>query len=389
MQYRNFGKLDWKVSALGFGCMRLPTIKNDMANINEAEAIKMIRYAIDHGVNYVDTAYMYHMGNSELVVGKALKDGYRAKVRLATKLPAMMITSADQFDKIFNEQLERLQTKKVDFYLMHGLNKESWERIRDLKVLKWAESQMAKGKIGHIGFSFHDEYKVFKKIVDYYDNWTFCQVQYNYVDVKNQAGRKGVEYAADKGLGVVIMEPIRGGILAKDPPKAVAKVWGKASQTRSYPEWALQWVWNQPEISVALSGMTKMEQVVANVAAAERSGPNTLTKAELSLIKKVTEAYKSLSPVPCTGCRYCQPCPNGVDIPGIFQMYNEAVMYEAPELGYFRYTSPFGVKPENRADNCVECGQCVELCPQKIEIPEWLKKAHEQMTPKGGALTGI
>jgi predicted aldo/keto reductase-like oxidoreductase len=384
MQYRNFGKLDWQVSALGFGCMRLPTINNEMAKINEPEAIKMIRYAIDKGVNYVDTAYMYHMGNSEKVVGKALKDGYRAKVRLATKLPAMMIQSADQFDKIFNEQLERLQTKKVDFYLMHGLNKASWEKIRDMKVLKWAEGRMKKGQIGNIGFSFHDEYKVFKKIVDAYDNWTFCQIQYNYVDVKNQAGRKGVEYAANKGLALVVMEPIRGGLLAKNPPKAVAKVWGKASQTRSYAEWALQWVWNQPEISVALSGMSTMEQVVANVAAAGRSGPKTLTTKELTLIKKVTEAYKSLSPVPCTGCRYCQPCPNGVDIPGVFQLYNEVTMYEAPELGYFRYASPMGIKPENRADNCVECGKCVEVCPQKIEIPEWLQKAHAQMTPPKG-----
>ncbi len=384
MEYRKFGKLDWKPSALGFGCMRLPVINHEMSKIDEPEAIKMIRYAIDNGVNYVDTAYMYHMGNSEKVLGKALLDGYRSKVKLATKLPAIMIQSADQFDKIFKEQLERLQTNKIDFYLMHGLGKETWVKIRDMDVLKWAEGKMSKGQIGYLGFSFHDELKVFKEIINYYDNWTFCQIQYNYVDVNNQAGRKGVEFAAGKGLGIVVMEPIRGGLLAKDPPKAVAKVWGKAAQTRSYAEWALQWVWNQPEISLALSGMSTMEQVVANVAAAGRSGSGKLTAKELNLFKKVHEAYKSLSPVPCTGCRYCQPCPNAVDIPGIFQIYNEVTMYDAPELSHFRYASPMGIKPENRADKCKECGKCIELCPQHIEIPKWLKKAHETMMPKKG-----
>jgi predicted aldo/keto reductase-like oxidoreductase len=383
MQYRNFGKLDWKVSALGFGCMRLPQLGQGMQSpVDEPLAIRMIRYAIDNGVNYVDTAYMYHMGNSERIVGKALQDGYRAKTRLATKLPAMIIKSADQFDKIFDEQLGRLQTDRVDFYLMHGLHKETWTRIRDLGVLKWAEGRMAKGQIGNLGFSFHDEFKVFKEIIDYYDNWTFCQIQYNYVDVDNQAGRKGVEYAAGKGLGIVVMEPIRGGILAKEPPKPVAEVWGKAAEKRSYPEWALQWIWNQPEISVVLSGMSTMEQVVANVASAGRSGPGKLTTSELSLINRVRDAYRALSPVPCTGCRYCQPCPNGVLIPDIFQLYNEVVMYDAPQLGYFRYASPMGIKLDNRADKCKECNECIELCPQKIEIPKWLKKAHEQMTPK-------
>jgi uncharacterized protein len=381
MQYRKFGRLDWKVSALGFGAMRLPQTDSEISHVDEQLAIKMIRYAIDNGVNYVDTAYMYHLGNSERTVGKALQDGYRSRTKLATKLPAIMIQSADQFDKIFDEQLGRLQTNTVDFYLMHGLNKDSWAKIRDLGVLKWAEGRIAKGQINHLGFSFHDEFKVFKEIIDYYDNWTFCQIMYNYVDVDNQAGRRGVEYAAGKELGVVVMEPIRGGILAKEPPKSVVKVWGKAAEKRSYPEWALQWVWNQPEISVALSGMSTMEQVIANVAAASRSGPDTLTARELAVIKGVREAYRALSPIPCTSCQYCQPCPNGVNIPRIFQLFNEVTMYEAPQLGYMLYAGPIGIKPEQRADQCIECEKCTELCPQKIEIPKWLKKAHEQMTP--------
>ena len=382
MQYRKFGKLDWQVSSLGFGCMRLPVIDNNMERIDEPLAIKMIRHAIDNGVNYVDTAYMYHGGNSERTLGKALQDGYRAKTKLATKLPAMMINSADQFDKIFDEQLERLQTNKVDFYLMHGLHTDTWDKIRDMNVLKWAEGRMAKGQIGNLGFSFHDDYKVFKEIIDYYDNWTFCQIQYNYIDIENQAGRQGVEYAAGKGLGIVVMEPIRGGLLAKEPPKPVAKVWGKRRGNRSYAEWALQWVWNQPEISVVLSGMSTMQQVEENIASASRSGPGTLTAEELTVIDEVRKAYESIIPIPCTGCRYCQPCPNGVAIPDIFKLYNEVIMLDAPQLGYMRYAGRIGIKPEQRADNCVECGECVELCPQKIEIPEWLKKAHEHMIEK-------
>ena len=205
MQYRQFGKLDWKVSALGFGAMRLPVINNEQTNVDEPEAIRMIRYAIDHGVNYLDTAYPYHGGNSERIVGRALKDGYREKMKLATKLPARMIESAADFDRIFNEQMERLQTDKIDFYLLHGLNGRSWPKVRDMGVLRWAEEKIAAGRFDYLGFSFHDDLDVFKEIVDAYD-WTMCQVQYNYMDIEIQAGRKGVEYAANKGLAIVVME---------------------------------------------------------------------------------------------------------------------------------------------------------------------------------------
>ncbi len=204
MQYRKFGKLKWQASALGFGAMRLPVIGSDQANINEPEAIRLIRYAIDHGVNYVDTAYPYHAGHSERVVGLALGDGYRDKVKLATKLPANRVQTAADFDRFFNEQLGRLQTDKIDFYLLHGLNQKGWTKVRDLGVLKWAEGQIAKGRIGHLGFSFHDSYDVFKGIVDDYGGWTFCQVLYNYMDIDYQAGRRGIEYAAAKGLAVVM-----------------------------------------------------------------------------------------------------------------------------------------------------------------------------------------
>ena len=382
MQYRKFGKLEWKVSALGFGAMRLPLTGSDPANINEPESIRMIRYAIDHGVNYLDTAYPYHSGQSERVVGRTLQDGYRDRMKLATKLPARFVESARDFDRYFNEQLERLQTERIDFYLLHGLNSQIWPKVRDLGILRWAEGQMANGHIDHLGFSFHDSYEVLKEIVDAYDNWTISQVQYNYMDIDHQAGRRGVEYAAGKELAVVVMEPLRGGLLSKEPPERVAKVWGSAPRNRSRVEWALQWVWNQPEVSVALSGMSTMEQVVENVAAADRSAPGTLTADELALIDRVREAYRGSSPIPCTQCGYCQPCPNGVEIPSIFQIYNEAMIYNDPRMGRFRYRGPGGIKEERRADQCIECGECLEACPQKIPIPDWLKKAHALLGPR-------
>ena len=227
MKYRKFGKLDWQVSALGFGAMRLPVLNEDHSKINEPESTRMIRYAIDHGVNYVDSAYFYHRGNSEVFLGKALQDGYREKIRIATKLPCIDVHGPEDFDRLFSEQLKRLQTKKIDFYLLHGLNKVEWTKVRDFGVIKWAESVMAQGRIGYLGFSFHDSYDVFQEIISAYDNWTLCQIQYNYMDENTQASTLGLEYAHKKGLAVVVMEPVRGGRLAK-PPEKVAKIWDSA-----------------------------------------------------------------------------------------------------------------------------------------------------------------
>jgi uncharacterized protein len=386
MKYRQFGKLDWKVSALGFGAMRLPSNGVGMgAPVNEPEAQRIIRYAIDHGVNYVDTAYNYHMGNSEKILGRALQDGYRAKIRLATKLPVNMLQKPDDIDRIMDEQLERLQTPRIDFYLFHGLNKVGWQKVKDWNLIRWAESKIACGKISYLGFSFHDDYSVFKEILDAYDGWTFCQIQYNYVDVNSQAGRQGVEYAAKKGLGIVVMEPLRGGMIAKTPPPVVQTVFDSSPKKLTPADWGLQWVWNQPEISVVLSGMSNMQQVVENLASADKSGPGSLTNEEVKMFDRVREAYTSLSPVPCTKCRYCAPCPNGVDIPGVFEIYNEMTIYDAPQMGEFRYQGPFGMKPDQRADKCVECGKCVEICPQQINIPEELKIAHKKLTGKSPA----
>ena len=372
MQYRRFGKLDWECSALGFGCMRLPT-KGDHKNIDEPEAARMLHYAIDHGVNYVDTAYPYHGGNSEWFVGRALKGGYRGRVKLATKLPCWLVKSSDDFEKYLNEQLQKLQTEHIDFYLLHTLKEESWHKVRDMDVLGWAEKAIADGRIGHIGFSFHDTYEVFQEIVDAYDGWTFCQIQYNYMDIQNQAGTKGLRYAASKGLAVVIMEPLLGGRLV-NPPEPIQEMWAGMPEKRTPADWALQWLWNQPEVSVVLSGMSAMEHVTENVASADASGIDTLTAEELTLIGQVRERYRELCPIPCTKCEYCMPCPNGVNIPRNLEIYNEGVMYDKPDNARDAYR---WLSEDERASACVQCGECEELCPQAIPISEWMIHAHE------------
>ncbi len=378
MQYRRLGKLDWKVSVLGFGAMRLPLVGKEAGEVDAPEAIRMMHYAIDHGVNYIDTAYRYHEGQSEAIVGKALKDGYREKVKLTTKLPVWLVKEAGDFDRCLNEQLERLQMEKVDFYFLHGLSSKSWAKVRDMGVIRWAERAMADGRFDRLGFSFHDNFEAFKQIVDDYDNWTSAQVQYNYMDIDYQAGRRGVEYAASKGLAVVVMEPIRGGQLAK-PRGPVAGVWEMAARKRSPAAWALLWVWNQPEVSVVLSGMSSMEQVVENVALADSAKPGILGPEELALIDRARETYKGLAPIRCTNCKYCMPCSSGVEIPRIFEMYNDAMVYEDPRRARWFYGQ---LKEEQRADQCTGCEECIDACPQEIDIPEWLEKAHVFLAPK-------
>jgi len=373
VKYRKFGRLDWRASALGFGAMRLPVIDGDPARIDEAEAIRMMRYAIDQGVNYVDTAYGYHRGNSEALVGKALEDGYREKVKLATKMPTWMVNSQADMDRFLDEQLGRLQTDSIDLYLLHGLNRERWPKLRDLNVLEWAESAVADGRIGHLGFSFHDEYELFREIVDGYDGWVLSQIQYNYMDAEYQAGTRGLRYAASKGLAVVVMEPIAGGNLAIPPPQAIQAIWDEAEVKRTPAEWALQWVWNQPEVSIALSGMSTMDQVAENVESASRSGPGTLSDAELKLIARVREKYPEYGFVGCTGCGYCTPCPEGVDIPRIFDLYNEYHRRGRDGAIVRRYGET--VAPGERAGRCARCGECEALCPQQLPIRDLLSKA--------------
>ena len=380
MQYRNFGSLDFKVSALGFGAMRLPTKTeessggNSEIKIDEPEAIRMIRYAIDQGVNYVDSAYIYHGGFSEILTGKALKDGYREKVKLATKSPTWLIKQPEDFDRILDEQLEKLQTDSIDFYLLHSLSRNSWNNVI-LKhgIIQRAEAAKEAGKIKYLGFSFHDEASAFTEIIDGYDKWDFCQIQYNYLDIENQAGQKGLKYAASKGIAVVIMEPLLGGKLA-NPPKDIKAILAESGKNQTGADWALQWLWNQPEVSVVLSGMSTMEQVEGNIASAEKSGVGTQSKQELEIIDRVIAKYGERAAIPCTACSYCMPCPNNVDIPKNFELYNSSVIHEDINGARFEYSNFFDTA--NHASGCVQCRVCEENCPQKINISEWMPKVH-------------
>lgn len=372
MKYRNFGKLSWKVSALGFGAMRLPTIGDDAGKIDEPEAIRMLRYAIDHGVNYIDTAYVYHRGNSEALVGKALQNGYREKVKLATKMPSWLVNTQEDMDKHLEEQLNRLGTH-IDFYLLHGLGKERWEKLRALDVTEWAEEKIREDKFKHLGFSFHDSYEVFKDIIDSYKGWTFCQVQYNYMDEECQAGTRGLKYAASKGLAVVVMEPVAGGRLALRPAKPILSMFEKAEIKRTRAEWALLWVLNHPEVSLALSGMSNIQQVKENVRTAERSGSNMLTKKELDFINQIARKYKELGFIDCSGCKYCQPCPEGVNIPTIFSLVNEFYIKNMSNDVKTKYWQH--ITPESQAKRCQKCGKCEEFCPQRLPIRNLLRGA--------------
>ncbi len=384
MQYRKFGKLDWQVSALGFGAMRLPVLNDVYADIDEPEATRMLHYAIERGVNYVDTAYNYHRGSSERFLGRALQGGYRDKVRLATKLPAWEVKVPADFDRLFDEQLERLQTDHVDFYLLHAMNHIWWPKVRDLGVLEWAERTIAAGRIRGLGFSFHDEYPVFQEIVGAYDKWVLGQIQYNYMDVVWQAGVKGLEYAASKGLAVVIMEPLRGGQLANSPP-TIQRLWDTVPEKRTPVDWALQWLWSQPEVSVVLSGMNVMQHVEENLDSASASRIGALTEQELALVDQVREKYQELCPIPCTGCAYCMPCPNGVDIPYNFKRYNEGAMYERENPEEARWWYSYMVeglegefhREKGQAAQCIQCRECEAKCPQGIPISEWMGRVHQ------------
>ena len=375
MQYRPFGKLDFRVSALGFGCMRLPVLNGDNAQIDESEALHMLRHAIDCGVNYVDTAYGYHRHNSERFVGRALQDGYRQKVALATKLPSWLVKEQADFERLFTEQLEKLQTDHIDFYLLHALGAMSWHTLRDLGVLDWVEKTRASGRIHHIGFSFHDTFDAFKEIVDAYDGWDFAQIQYNYMDINEQAGTAGLQYAAQRGMGMVIMEPLLGGRLVR-PPEAVQALWDSAPIRRSPADWALQWLWNQPEVSVVLSGMSTFRQVEENLVSAEASATSQLSSAELALVEQVRAKTQELCAVPCTHCDYCQPCPNKVNIPLLFELYNNASMYNILEESRREYAR---MPMEERADMCLDCDECEDKCPQHIPVSAWMPKVHEAL----------
>ena len=323
MQYRRMRGVDAPLSVLGFGAMRLP--KAPDGRIDRPTATAMVRYAIDHGVNYVDTAYVYHEGESEPFLGEALGDGYRERVHLATKLPVCMVKERGEMDRILDEQLTRLRTDVIDFYLLHGLSSESWERAQALGVLEFLDEALADGRIRHAGFSFHDDFAAFTPIVDAYD-WTFCQIQYNYMDIHYQGGAEAVRYAADRRLGVVVMEPLRGGALARPIP-GVAGLWAWAGADRTPAEWALRLDLGPARGHGRALGDERDGPGPENVAYADRARPGSLSPAERAVYDNVRELYRGRTAIDCTRCGYCQPCPSGVDIPECFGLYNDAHVY--------------------------------------------------------------
>jgi predicted aldo/keto reductase-like oxidoreductase len=388
MIYKEFGKTGLQVSALGFGCMRFPVIGKNNRAIDEEQTTRMVHEAIDKGVNYFDTAYPYHAenfsksGESEPFLGRALKNGYREKVYLATKLPCWLVESREDMDRILDEQLERLDVDCIDFYLLHALNRVTWPKMLDLGVLNFLDKALESGKIRFAGFSFHDELDLFKQIMDGY-NWSFTQILYNYFDEHFQAGVEGLQYATERGLGVIAMEPLRGGALVNGLPQEAREILREVRPQRSEVAWALKWLWKQPEVTVVLSGRSHLDHLkenlelsegAAGIKGATGASEAAWTLQESEAISKVNQVIRKLQKVNCTACSYCLPCPHGVNIPRNFALVNDHHMLNDP-AAKARYYSLLGEK--ERASACVECGECLEKCPQQIAIPDELQDVAE------------
>lgn len=375
MQYRKFGNTNLEVSSLGFGAMRLPIIGENSAQIDEKEALKIMQYAFDNGVNYVDTAYPYHEGQSEIVIGKALKQGYKDKVYLATKLPSWAIEDYSDFDKYFYEQLNKLQTDHIDFYLIHNLHINVWSKVKNLGLLDWCDKIVKSGKVRFIGFSIHDTTAFFKEIIDSY-KWDFCQIQYNYMNEDVQVGTEGLLYASQKGIPVIVMEPLLGGSLVNLPTK-IQSIFDNAG--KNPVNMALQWLWNKKEVSLVLSGMSTMEQVKQNIKYASESAINSFSKDDVTLMNKIKSEYSKIAPVPCTKCRYCLPCPKNIEIPYLFALYNDEMMHKEKSAWLYKIIYNNNIPESQRADSCIKCRKCEKKCPQGIKIADLMDKVHKEL----------
>ena len=376
MQYRN-DKYGNKLSVLGFGCMRFSRKGN---GIDTDKAEKELMAAYEAGVNYFDTAYIYP--GSEVALGEILeRNGIREKVNIATKIPQFMVRNREGLDKYFDEQLSRLRTTYIDYYLMHHVTDVAmWEKLKAVGVLDWIRAKKESGAIRNIGFSYHGNTENFLKVLGDYD-WDFCQVQYNYLDEVSQAGVKGVKAAAERGIPVVIMEPLRGGKLVNMLPKGALEAMKASGRGWTPAEWGLRWLYDQPEVTVVLSGMNSVEMVEENCRTASEALAGHLTEEDRAVLEVVKKNIREKEKVGCTGCRYCMPCPKGVDIPGIFRCYN-AMFTESKSLGRFQFAQTVGLTREPAfATQCVQCGKCEQHCPQKIPIRQKLKEADKALRP--------
>lgn len=366
-----------ELSILGFGCMRFPT---KSGAIDETRAIQMIRNAIENGVNYFDTAYIYHAGKSESLLGKALEDGYRERVYVATKLPPYMVNKLDNAKKIVSTQLSRLRTDHIDYYLLHMLTDLAmYKKMESLGVMEYLEELKRDGTIGNIGFSFHGSKQDFEQIIKSYP-WDFCQIQYNYLDENNQATKSGLMLAHEMSIPVIVMEPLRGGKLVTGLPKSVMKAFEEYDSKKSPAEWGLRWIWNHKEVNVVLSGMSDENQVAENIKIAGDARENSLTENELEVFNRVKKIMNEKIKVPCTACAYCMPCPHGVNIPGCFASYNEKYLLD-DKMYKIKYAQTLGAMSSTPAyaSQCKECGKCELHCPQKIEIRKELKNVSREM----------
>ena len=375
MKYRNFGKLGIQGSAFGLGCMRFNGAASGDSTVDEEKAISLIRRAIDGGVTYIDTAYVYLDKTSEIIVGKALQDGYRDRVTIATKVLADLVHNREEMEAVLDEELKKLQTDHIDFYLMHAINKEKWEYFKSIGAPQFFDDMKKAGKIRYKCFSFHGPYEEFEYIIKDYD-WDMCQIQYNFMDIENQAGTRGLELAGSLGIPVVIMEGLLGGRLAK-APENVQALYDAFPVKRSPVEWSFRWLCNHPEIGTVLSGCNEEEQVDDNLRIFDSVEPGIMTEDELKLMADARQAYLSRMKIGCTGCRYCMPCPNGVNIPGIFSAWNDVSLYGVDPAEHF------GLKDIRKngagADNCVGCGACEAACPQNLSIIDSLQEAWKEL----------
>ncbi len=384
MKYRKLVKNGEDISLLGYGCMRLPT---KGTSINKELAFSQMKLAFDSGVNYYDTAYLYHAGKSEVVLGEFVKKyNIREKIYIADKLPTFIINKESQIEKIFNTQLKRLDTEYIDYYLMHMLSSlKDWEKLKDLGILEFIKNKKESGEIKHIGFSFHGQPEEFIKILEDY-KWEFCQIQLNYLDETYQAGVAGLKRAEELDIGVVAMEPLRGGSLAKNAPDKVKEIFSKYPEKHSSAYWALRFVMNFSGIKTVLSGMNVTEHIIDNVNVASSTEPNSMSEKEKNIIDQVKFVYNELMKVTCTGCNYCMPCPFGVDIPGTFSEYNNMYYFNTGNaFGRFQYAGKCSGMlggSKSGADLCTNCGKCKKHCPQNIDIPTKLKEAHKKLDVK-------
>jgi len=374
MQMITFPGTDITASRLGMGCMRLPV--NAEGTIDRPAAIKLIRDAIDNGITYIDTAYGYHNRESEIVVGEALKDGYRERVTLVTKLPVWLVEKPEDMERLLDEQLGKLQTDHVDFYLLHALSWGSYEKVREMGAREFLDRMIEKGKIRYPAFSFHDDAEAFRKIITDYP-WKMAQVQMNVLDEFNQATLEGCyKYAEERGIGLVVMEPLRGGALARNIPDEIQKLYDQAAEKRTPVEWAFRWLYDKTPFMTILSGMSNEEQLHDNLRIFKEAAFNVMAEEEKDMMKKVRETYEARVRVGCTGCEYCMPCPKGVKIPNIFRSLDNAAVFNTLDSFKDRYAKM--IEKGEAANNCVKCGLCEKACPQHISIREKLEEIHKE-----------